>query len=57
MNLVFIFFETKIETLYVKRLWHNILKIMSKRGHVKIFNSPHNCMGTLRPLITETISK
>ena len=36
-----------------------LLKIMSKRGggggDVNIFNSPHNCMGTLRPLITETI--
>ena len=32
-----------------------LLTITSKRGYVKIFNSPHNCMGTLRPLITETI--
>ena len=34
-----------------------LLKITSKRGHVKIFNSLHNCIGTLRLLITETISK
>ena len=34
-----------------------LLKITSKRGYVKIFNSLHNCIGTLRLLITETISK
>ena len=34
-----------------------LLKIMNKRGHVKIFNSPHNYMGILRPLLTETIRK
>ena len=34
-----------------------LLKITSKRGYVKIFNSLHNCKGTLRLLITETICK
>ena len=34
-----------------------LLKITSKRGYAKIFNSLHNCIGTLRLLITETISK
>ena len=33
-----------------------LLKIMSKRGYVKIFNSLHNCTGTLTLLIMETIS-
>ena len=34
-----------------------VLKITSKRGYVKIFNSLHNCTGTLRLLTMETISK
>ena len=34
-----------------------LLNITSKWGYVKIFNSLHNCIGTLRLLITETISK
>ena len=34
-----------------------LLKNTSKRGYVKIFNSLHNFIGTLRLLITETISK
>ena len=42
-----------------------LLKITSKGGggggggggYVKIFNSLHNCIGTLRLLITEAISK
>ena len=34
-----------------------LLKITSKRGYVKIFNSLHNCIGTLRLLIMETISE
>ena len=33
-----------------------LFKITSKRGYVKIFNSLHSCMGTLRLLIAETIS-
>ena len=33
-----------------------LLKITSKRGYVKIFDSLHNCIGTLRLLIIETIS-
>ena len=33
-----------------------LLKIASKRGYVKIFNSLHNCVGALRLLIMETIS-
>ena len=34
-----------------------LLKITSKRGYSKIFNSLHTCIGTLKLLITETISK
>ena len=34
-----------------------LLKITSKRGYVKIFNSLHNCTGTLTLLIMETIGK
>ena len=34
-----------------------LLKITSKRGYVKIFNSLQNCIDTLRLLITETVSK
>ena len=33
-----------------------LLKITSKRGYVKIFNSLHNRIGILRLLIMETIS-
>ena len=33
-----------------------LLKITSKRGYVKIFNSLHNCIGTLRLLIMKTFS-
>ena len=32
------------------------LKLRVNKGYVKIFNSLHNCIGTLRLLITETIS-
>ena len=34
-----------------------LLKITSKQGYVKIFNSFHYCIGTLRLLMMETISK
>ena len=34
-----------------------LLKITSKQGYVKIFNSLYNCTDTLRLLIKETISK
>ena len=34
-----------------------LLKITSKQGYVKTFNSLHNCIGTWRLLIMETISK
>ena len=34
-----------------------LLKLRVNEGYVKIFNGLHNCIGTLRLLITETISK
>ena len=48
----------KLCALKVKGLEHfRAFAFYLKRGYVKIFNSLHNCIVTLRLLIMETISK
>ena len=60
LHLLYVVFKLcalKVKGLENFRAFAFCLKFTSKRGYVKIFNSRHNCTGTLTLLIMETISK